>query len=108
MKSIKKFLFIMVALATALAFVSCSNGSDDPSTVAVYKGDFEEATATYTFYDDNTWKYEAVYEGKVVESGNGTYKGDPTKDGTIKITIDGETEEIEIKDGKIEGLFTRQ
>ena len=29
MKSIKKFLFIMVALATALAFVSCSNGSDD-------------------------------------------------------------------------------
>ncbi len=29
MKSIKKFLFIMVALATALAFVSCSNSSDD-------------------------------------------------------------------------------
>lgn len=29
MKSIKKILFIMVALATVLAFVSCSNGSDD-------------------------------------------------------------------------------
>lgn len=29
MKSIKKILFIMVALAATLAFVSCSNGSDD-------------------------------------------------------------------------------
>lgn len=32
MKSIKKFIFIMVALATALAFVSCSNGDDGGSS----------------------------------------------------------------------------
>ncbi len=108
MKSIKKILFIMAALAATLAFVSCSSGDDDPSTVAVYKGTDSGATVTITFYDDDTWKMVAEYEGEVLESANGTYKGDPTKDGTITVTGYGETGEWEIKGGKLEGYFTRQ
>ncbi len=108
MKSIKKILFIMAALAATLAFVSCSSGDDDPSTVAVYKCTEDGATVTITFYDDDTWKMVAEYEGEVVESGNGTYKGDPTKDGTITLTGYGENEEWEIKGRKLEEIFTRQ
>ena len=107
MKSIKKFLFVMVALATALAFVSCNN-DDDPSTVAVYKGLEDGATVTITFYDDDTWKFVAEYEGEVVGSGSGTYKGDPTKDGKITVTGEGETVDMEIKNGKLDDFYTRQ
>lgn len=97
----------MVAFAAALSFVSCNN-DDDPSTVAVYKGLEDGATVTITFYDDDTWKLVAEYEGEIVGGGNGTYKGDPTKDGTITVTGNGETADMEIKNGKLDNVYTRQ
>ncbi|MBD5443062.1 MAG: copper resistance protein NlpE [Treponema sp.] len=107
MKSIKKFFFVMVALATALAFVSCSN-DDDPSTVAVYKGLDDGVMTTITFYDDDTWKLVVEYEGVIEHSGNGTYKGDPTKDGIITLMGNGETAYMEVKNGKLDDFYTRQ
>lgn len=115
MKSIKKILFIMVALATALAFVSCSSEDDDPSTVAVYKGEDNGVTMTITFLDDNTWTVKAEAPGYSETVMSGTYTGDPSKDGkiTIKGTMEGEEfeDEIEIANGKtdyFDGTFTRQ
>lgn len=99
MKSIRKILFVMAALAAVFGFVACSNDDDDgPSAVAVYEckdmwkeGDVECYNIyTVTFYDDNTYTVTSV--GKDDEDSwnytvqKGVYTGDPSKDGTIKMT----------------------
>mgnify|MGYP007102019923 FL=1 len=104
MKKINKFLSVLVASLAigfvATSFIACSNDDDDDddvSTVAVYKD--SEATdtdyETVTFYSDNTVKGHVYSES--VEDGFslivnldtfiGTYTGDPTSDGTVKITV---------------------
>ena len=86
MKSIKKFLFIMVALATALAFVSCSNGDDDggSSTVATYKSIKDDKVLT--FFSDGTWLVSGYDHSTKVDWSKGTYLGHPEDNGDIKIT----------------------
>ena len=86
MKSIKKLLFVMAALAAVFGFVACSDDDDDgPSKVAVFEDSYTvegaKCTETITFYDDGTFKNVITIEG--VGSGTaatGTYKGDVTKD----------------------------
>ena len=87
MKSIKKLLFVMAALAAVFGFVACSDDDDDdnddgPSKVAVYTGEgISGLSYVITFYDDGTFKNVFTAEG--VGSGTaatGTYKGDVTKD----------------------------
>ena len=82
MKSIKKLLFVMAALAAVFGFVACSDDDDDPSTVAVYTGkDGDNLSYVITFYDNGTFKNVLTIKG--VGSGTvatGTYKGDVTKD----------------------------
>ena len=86
MKSIKKFLFVMVALATALAFVSCNDDDDEPSTVAVYKADDDGEVSTVTFLDNNTWTWKIELAGQSKDVYAGTFSGDPSKDSEITIT----------------------
>ena len=99
MKSIRKILFVMAALAAVFGFVACSNDDDEPSAVAVYEckstwkeGDVECYTIyTVSFYDDNTYTVTSVYKDDE-DSWNytvqkGVYTGDPSKDGTIKMTV---------------------
>ena len=86
MKSIKKFLFVMVALATALAFVSCNDDDDEPSTVAVYKADDDGEVSTVTFLDNDTWTWKAELAGQSNDVYAGTFSGDPSKDSEITIT----------------------
>ena len=83
MKSIKKLLFVMAALAAVFGFVACSNDDDDdPETVAVYTGkDVDDWSYVITFYDDGTFKNVVTIEG--LGSGTvatGTYNGDVNKD----------------------------
>ena len=84
MKSIKKYLFIMAALAAVFGFVACSDEDDDPSTVATYK----DASSVYTatFYDDNTWSTVGKVANQEMTVAAGTYTGAPAKDGEISIT----------------------
>ena len=86
MKSIKKFLFVMVALATALAFVSCNDDDDEPSTVAVYKADDDGEVSTVTFLDNHTWTWKIELAGQSKDVYAGTFSGDPSKDSEITIT----------------------
>ena len=104
MKKINKILSALVASLAigfvATSLIACSDDDDDDvSTVAVYKD--SEATAdsyeTITFFSDNTVKGHS-YE-KYTEEGFsiiiitdfdtfvGTYTGNPTADGTVKITV---------------------
>lgn len=82
MKSIKKFLFVMVALAAVWSFVSCSSDDDGPKTIAVYEDDFLAPLyiETLTFYDDDTFKNVGTAAGEKFTAATGTYKGDVTKD----------------------------
>ena len=86
MKSIKKYLFIMAALAAVFGFVACSD-DDEPSTVATYKNTYSPYyTYLVTFLDDNTWSQAVEYDGKKETMAAGTYKGNPSADGKIYIT----------------------
>ena len=119
MKSIKKYLFIMAALAAVFGFVAC--GDDDPSTVATYKADATVATYTVTFYDDDTFSVvgNSLQTGDM-ELAKGTYTGAPAKDGTIKLTFSeiaggasptGMSGDYTVKSGKVKILgttYTRQ
>ena len=97
MKSIKKLLFVMAALAAVFGFVACSNDDDGgPSRVAVYEdkatfnvdGYVVDYIQTLTFYNDNTfsWVNKMEYHNGPTEKMpymDGEYTGDPSKDGTI-------------------------
>ena len=98
MKSIKKLLFVMAALAAVFSFVACSDDDDDgPETVAVYKADDSGSgytdIYTLTFYDDNSFSMynafdygpEAKWSGTIC---TGTYTGKPAEDGDITITVE--------------------
>ena len=138
----KKLTKLMAALAAlmALTFVGCKNDDSGSSVVATYKQTKTEqnvtVTTSITFYSDNTFNVTA--EGKngtanaTITLMTGTYKGEPSKDGTITISaekmISNETDQpqlkelsaeqkkaidgdYEITDGEIKipwGTFTRQ
>ena len=92
MKGIKKYLFIMAALAAVFGFVACSDDDDDdggsssggPATVAVYK----DVTGTYTvtFFKGETYSIEGNMGTKMTTVEKGTYKGNPDKDGDVTLT----------------------
>ena len=54
MKSIKKYLFVMAALAVVLGFASCKQDSG-PSIVAEFECKTKYDTSIVTFYDDGTF-----------------------------------------------------
>lgn len=134
MKKFAKIMAVFAAIMMALAFAGCNNDDDDdPSTVAVYKTTFEDAevgtvTQVATFYDDNTVVVNGEAGDKKATLMTGTYTGDPSKDGTITLSVtkffyEGKlvdaTEEVksyydgdyEIKGGKVtfdEDEYTRQ
>lgn len=86
MKGIKKYLFLLAALAAVFGFVACSDDDDDdgPATVAVYEDSYTENgvqyTETITFFDDGTFKNVGTIGGKSYTFATGTYKGDVKND----------------------------
>ena len=85
MKSIKRYFFVMMAVAAVFGFVACSDDDDGASAVAVYKDD---TVNTVTFYDNDT--FEVIMEVPSLSytetEAEGTYTGDPSKDGEITMT----------------------
>ena len=103
MKSIKKYLFMLMALAAVFGFVACSNDDDDdgPSTVAVYKATTTgvDWSVTYTakFFEGGTFAVDSSSQGNSITAMTGTYTGDPSKDGEITMTV----KKIAGEDGKL-------
>ena len=87
MKSIKKLIFVMAALAAVFGFVACSDDDDDgPSKVAVFES--TPSMYTVTFYDNSS--YEVVGDfgpgvGKKTAE-KGTYTGKPKGEGEVTLT----------------------
>lgn len=116
MKSIKKYLFVMAALAVVLGFASCKQDSG-PSIVAEFECKTKYDTSIVTFYDDGTFSAavtESSYGVKDEEFAAGTYVGNPSEDEKITVTftkcnpneyyVDKEVR-YEIKGGKISSMF---
>ena len=135
MKKLAKIMAVFAAIMMALAFAGCNNDDDDdPSKVAVFKATHEKegvgtVTKLATFYDDNTIVVNGEAGDKKVTLMTGTYTGDPSKDGTITISLtkmpdddgklvdaDADTKkntdgEYVIKDGKVkvrDAIYIRQ
>ena len=98
MKGIKKYLFIMAALAAIFGFVACSDDDDDDNNggggsssgnaVAVYKGDYAYNTYTVSFFGDGSFTIvgeSQLADKSKVDIGAGTYTGDPSRDGEITL-----------------------
>ena len=91
MRKFAKISAVLAAMVLALAFVGCKDDDDDPSVVTTWyctekDEDGSSATMTLYFYDDNTFKM-IFSEGSITATGStGTYTGDTTKDGKIKLT----------------------
>ena len=104
MKKLAKIMAVFAAIMMALAFVGCNNDDDDePSTVAVFKATFEDAevgtvTQVATFYNDNTIVVNGEAGDKKATLMTGTYTGDPSKDGTITVSL---TKFFDNKTGKL-------
>lgn len=101
MKGIKKYLFMLMALAAVFGFVACSDDDDDdgPSKVAVYVGQEEPeeggnyiSKSTFYFYSDESFERYGYWWDEedgddTYPQAKGTYTGEPAKDGEITITI---------------------
>lgn len=82
MKSIKKLLFVMAALAAVFGFVACSDDDDDdgPAKVAVYELSVTGYSETLTLFDNGTFENVRTVSGKSYTVATGTYDGDVKKD----------------------------
>ncbi|WP_287046703.1 hypothetical protein [Treponema sp.] len=101
MKKLAKIMAVFAAIMMALAFAGCNNDDDDdPSTVAVYKGTFEDDGVTYTLscYDDNTFVIDGEKGDLKSTVMTGTYTGNPSKDGAITVSL---TKFIDFETGKL-------
>lgn len=92
MKGVKKYLFIMAALAAVFGFVACDNDEEEDNIVAVYTATMTEdgiaMLVTMTFYGDNTFLATYTVMSITVTGMVGTYTGIPSKDGRIIMTIE--------------------
>ena len=88
MRKFAKISAVLAAMVLALAFVGCKDDDDDdPSVVKAWYSAKDGATETVYFYDDSTFKLEATMNKVTMVGATGTYSGDTTKDGKIKMTI---------------------
>ena len=90
MRKFAKISAVLAAMVLALAFVGCKDDDDDdddPSVVTAWYSAEDGATETVYFYDDSTFKLEATMNKVIMVGATGTYSGDTTKDGKIKMTI---------------------
>ena len=90
MRKFAKISAVLAAMVLTLAFVGCKDDDDDdddPSVVTAWYSAEDGATETVYFYDDNTFKLEATMNKVTMVVATGTYSGDTTKDGKIKMTI---------------------
>lgn len=91
MKVFSKIAVFAAAFMLVSVFASCKNDADESSgIVAEFVCDSlhgPDTEGTLTCYDDNTWDILTTYQDVEFIYSKGTYKGDPSKDGEIKVIV---------------------
>lgn len=125
MKRIGKILTLF--LAFMFCFFGCKSNEDDSSSkkiIATFEAEYDIEDWAPTFinvYDDKTWDCICLCDGKKMFVYEGTYEGNPEKDGFVNFIIrknygmesfdEYEENYVRIKNGKftLQGLdFIRQ
>ena len=82
---------VLVLIISAVALVTGCQQANNNKDKAVYvaKVEIEGTSVTYTliFKADGTWINRAGIGSQDIVTMEGTYTGDPSKDGTIKVTL---------------------
>lgn len=84
MKKLLKVSAFLAAMMLALTFVACSSDDDEPSVVTTWNAGEGAEAMVLKFLDDGSFN---VTMGELGTVAKGTYTGDTTRDGTIKVTI---------------------
>lgn len=84
MKKLSKVSAFLAAMMLALTFVACSSDDDEPSVVTTWNAGEGAEAMVLKFLDDGSFN---VTMGELGTVAKGTYTGDTTRDGTIKVTI---------------------
>lgn len=91
MKKLSVLLVAVLALAMMMGFVGCKQEDDvpsGPSAVSTWvNSDDPEMSLELTAYSDSTWKVVWKAGAQSIEAAKGTYTGDATKDGNLKIKV---------------------
>lgn len=91
MKKLSVLLVAVLALAMMMGFVGCKQEDDvpsGPSAVSTWvNSDDPEMSLELTAYSDSTWKVVWKAGAQSMEAAKGTYTGDATKDGNLKIKV---------------------
>ena len=91
MKKLSVLLVAVLALAMMMGFVGCKQEDDvpsGPSAVSTWvNSDDPEMSLELTAYSDSTWKVVWKAGAQSMEAAQGTYTGDATKDGNLKIKV---------------------
>ena len=91
MKKLSVLLVAVLALAMMMGFVGCKQEDDvpsGPSAVSTWvNSDDPEMSLELTAYSDSTWKVVCKAGAQSIEAAKGTYTGDATKDGNLKIKV---------------------
>lgn len=84
MKSIKKIILGVTALVATLCFISCKPEPEPEPVTEVAK--YYYSVSAITFYSDGAFVYE-ISSGSLSSKGKGTYSGDLSKNGEIKLNV---------------------
>lgn len=84
MKKLLKVSAFLAAMMLALTFVACSSDDDEPSVVTTWNAEEGAEAMVLNFLDDSSFN---VTMGELGTVAKGTYTGDTTSNGTIKVTI---------------------
>ena len=94
-RKVVSMIGVLIVMISTVAFITgcqqANNNKDKAVNKAVYvaKVEIEGTSVTYTltFKADGTWINRAAIGSQDIVTMEGTYTGDPSKDGTIKVTL---------------------
>ena len=94
-RKVVSMIGVLIVMISTVAFITgcqqANNNKDKAVNKAVYVAKVEtegtSVTYTLTFKADGTWINRAAIGSQDIVTMEGTYTGDPSKDGTITVTI---------------------
>lgn len=90
MKKLSMLLVALLSAAMMMGFVGCKqedNTPTGPATVATWESTVQGMSMALTAFDDKSWNLLYRQGDMSVSYAKGTYTGDATKDGELKVKV---------------------
>ncbi len=106
MNTFKKSLSLFLSVLAILSVMACATpGGGSKSKVAVYS--YSETAYGITYRAEVNFYSDGTFDGYMIEGNQkelwveGTYSGDPSKDGTIILKVEGQPLSVTVVNGKV-------